>query len=459
MTAGGRTSSPARTLLGAVCLALIAPWWGARLPAARVEPKVERMPRRTDTSPLALRLTLADCAPTDIAGACARIPDLVVELDGSGQDLSSYEIHAESRERKAVCPAPTCTVHLEPTSFDGIEIKLWAETADHKRKAATTASVRVLPVGDTTENDSVPWYVQVLSPQWAGEPVDACAVAWDAFPPIGDAPTWLTTPDDVDALASDVIYHFLASKLITLGAVEVGECPDGGLTVDGAPTACGAEKAAPLVADWQNRFDEAILEAARDERIPAFLLKRLIAEESQFWPATNVERGEYGLGHLTEPGADNTLLWNKEFYDSYCPSVLGEVYCGRGYAQQSDYRRSLMRGSILASLDADCPDCEWGIDFDVARDGIPILGETVLAYCSQTGRMVANVTREAPGRTTSYEDMWRISLASYAAGPGCVAKGLKDASKKGEVIAWSSVSNEFTPACAGAGEYVEHISR
>jgi hypothetical protein len=73
--------------------------------------------------------------------------------------------------------------------------------------------------------------------------------------------------------------------------------------------------------------------------------------------------------------------------------------------------------------------------------------------------MVANVTREAPGRTTSYEDMWRLSLASYAAGPGCVAQALKDASKKGEVIAWTSVSNEFAPACVGAGEYVEHISR
>ncbi len=303
------------------------------------------------------------------------------------------------------------------------------------------------------------WYVQVLSTQWRGGPVDACAVAWDTFPPVGGSPFWLTTPDGSDQLASDVMYHYLGSRLILLGAVDVSGCPGGGLTEDAAPSACGAERAGPVVLEWQNQFDEAILDASRSSQIPASLVKAVIAQESQFWPGSIVDRGEYGLGHLTEQGADNTLLWNKEFYNAYCPKVLGNAYCGQGYSHQSEYRSSLLRGSLLASVDADCSDCERGVDLDVAREGIQLLPETLKAYCAQTGRMVANVTREAPGRGTTYVDMWELALASYAAGSGCVADALKAASRKRELISWSSVSNEFSSTCSGAIDYVDHVAR
>ncbi len=88
-----------------------------------------------------------------------------------------------------------------------------------------------------------------------------------------------------------------------------------------------------------------------------------------------------------------------------------------------------------------------------------ILGETLMAYCSQTGRMVANVTREAPGRSSTYEDMWRLTLAGYAAGPGCVADAMKAAWRKGELMSWSSVSDEFSEACSGAEDYVNGIAK
>jgi hypothetical protein len=255
------------------------------------------------------------------------------------------------------------------------------------------------------------------------------------------------------------MYHFLASELINIGVVDVAACAGGGLTSDGAPNACGAEAARSAVIDWQNRFDEAILEAARQSAVPAFVVKAVIAKESQFWPGSIEGRDEYGLGHLTEQGADNTLLWNKGFYEAYCPAILGETYCGVGYSHQSDYRRAYLRGSLLGAVNADCPDCEWGIDFETAQEGVGVLVETLKAYCFQSGRMISNVTREAPGLGTSFEDLWKLTLASYAAGPGCVADALRIAWKKGELISWSSVANDLPEACSGAREYVDYIAR
>jgi len=405
----------------------------------------------------ALWLNLVGCEPGPAEGSCARIPELLVQLEGAGPD--AYVIHVGLADEETTCPAPTCSLRLLQTSGDGVEVAFWAESIPEKRKVSYKATVRVVPAGEGIEGQPPGWYVQVLSTQWRGGPVDACALAWDAFPPVGRPPAWLSTPETPGQLASDVMYHYLASRLILIGAVDVSRCTDGALTEDGAPTACGVEKAMPIVQAWQNQFDEAILHSAREAQLPATLMKDVVAQESQFWPASIVERGEYGLGHLTEHGADNTLLWNKEFYDAYCPSILGEAYCGKGYSQQSDYRKGLLRGSLLARVNADCSDCEWGVDLGVAEDSVNFLAETLRAYCSQTGRMVANVTRETPGRNSTYEDMWRLTLASYAAGPGCVADGLKAAWRKGELISWNSVSDEFSETCLGVEDYVDGIAK
>jgi hypothetical protein len=327
------------------------------------------------------------------------------------------------------------------------------------RKEINTAHLRVLPTGQGTDDVTPAWYVQVLSSQWTSGPVDSCALFWDTFLPVGTLPSWLGTPAEPGGLASDLMHHYLAARLILVGAVDVSACTDGALTEDGVPSGCGAEQAASVVEAWQNQFDEAILAAARGSLIPAVMIKAVIAQESQFWPGTTMERGEYGLGHLTEHGADNTLLWNKDFYTAYCPSVLGETYCETGNSHQSDYRKGLLRGSLLSRVDADCADCEWGVDLDRARAGIDVLAETLKAYCSQTGRMVSNVTREAPGRGSTYEDMWKLTLVSYAAGPGCVADALRAAWRKGELVSWTSVSNEFSPACSAAVDYVNRIAR
>jgi hypothetical protein len=76
------------------------------------------------------------------------------------------------------------------------------------------------------------------------------------------------------------------------------------------------------VIGWQNRFDNLILEVAQETGVPAQMLKKLFARESQFWPALFRQDSDIGLGQLTEDGADTTLLWNASFFEQFCPLVL-----------------------------------------------------------------------------------------------------------------------------------------
>jgi len=407
----------------------------------------------------ALWIRLSDCGPATIPGACNSLPDLVVEVDGSTELSAAHTIHIQVGDLETQCLGQSCAIALEETSLEGVESSFWMEPTDTSRPTVYTATLRVIPAEAPPGEDSPSWFVQVLSSQWTGDPIDACAVAWDTFPPLGSAPAWLATPEEYPALASEIVYHHLAAELITRGGVVASACPDGGLIDPDTPSACGVETATPTVLEWQNRFDPAILDAARAAGIPAGLVKRLIAEESQFWPGSILERGEYGLGHLTEAGADNTLLWNPSLYFELCPTVLGEAYCGRGYSQQSTDRRAMLRGALVASVDADCPECDLGVDLDVAAEGIFTAAQALRAYCSQTGRMMANVSGDHPGQTTTYEDMWRFTLAGYAAGPGCLADALRQAWRRGRVLTWEAVSANLSSSCTGAIDYAEDISR
>jgi hypothetical protein len=43
-------------------------------------------------------------------------------------------------------------------------------------------------------------------------------------------------------------------------------------------------KSHALCLEWQNQFDERIMEVALETGVPAQLMKNLFAKESQFWP-------------------------------------------------------------------------------------------------------------------------------------------------------------------------------
>jgi hypothetical protein len=150
----------------------------------------------------------------------------------------------------------------------------------------------------------------VLSTQWRGNTLAGCSEIWNTFPPVGGTPDWLSTPQRPEDLATNVSYEYLSANLIKHGVVEASSCDNGGLLANGLANACGLEIVRPEVNDWQNSFDNLIFSASQQTGVPAKLLKRIFARESQFWPGAMSGPAEAGLGQFTKGGADAVLMWN-----------------------------------------------------------------------------------------------------------------------------------------------------
>jgi hypothetical protein len=319
--------------------------------------------------------------------------------------------------------------------------------------------VRVSRVADEGSPDPFHWYVDVLSSQWLGQPAAICADGWGSFPPVGGPPDWLTSPDTREELATDIPYNYLASSLIAQGLGNAIACSHGGLDPGGGASQCGLENARQAVDDWQNRFDQKILATAQETGVSAYLLKNLFARESQFWPGHSPAMGETGLGHLTKDGADTTLSWNSSFYDQFCPRVLMGERCSKGYLHLQDDERLILRQSLLASINATCTECPLGLDIAKADSSVNVFAQTLIANCRQTGQVVRNFTGDAPGVSVSYEDLWKLTLVNYNAGPGCLGAAISGTRLHGLELTWENISPHLSPACAPATDYIHDISQ
>jgi hypothetical protein len=242
----------------------------------------------------------------------------------------------------------------------------------------------------------------------------------------------------------------------------VSVCPDSGLYPDGmGASPCGLDAARDAVNEWQNRFDSLILDVASETGVPAQLLKNLFARESQFWPGIILSGGDTGLGQITDKGADTTLLWNPSFYNAFCPLVLSDETCEKGYLDLEEEEREMLRFSLVNSVNATCAGCPLGIDLERANFSVTVFAHTLMANCEQAAQVVWNYSgrKTAGDLDISYEDMWKFTLVNYNAGGGCLASALQDAQDQGEELTWETVAPYLAPACQGAVDYVEDISR
>jgi hypothetical protein len=398
-------------------------------------------------------VSLENCIPYASSHRCDGLPTLVLTGEEPLAGYSILRLEGFVDDRPFVCD-PICQVDLGPTDSDGMLIQFWAYSSYGDSSQVFRARVRVSGSDDPADTS---WYVDVLSSQWRGAPIAPCALTWNQFPPVGGLTGWLSSPDTPAELASNISYEYLAGNLIRSGAVDAGDCPDGGLLENGYASACGSEAARPAVEEWQNRFDSLIFTAAQEVGVPAQLLKNIFSRESQFWPGVTPQRPEAGLGQLTDNGADTTLLWNRPFFEQFCPGVLDDSTCRRGYPHLEEQQRALLRAALVQSVDAFCPDCPLGIDLAEAESSVSIFAETLLANCSQMG-MVLDLNYPNPNPLPSYEDLWRFALVNYNAGPGCLGLAVDATAEDGEPLDWAHVSTHFTPVCSGALDYVNDIA-
>jgi hypothetical protein len=404
-------------------------------------------------------LSLDGCDSVSAAGTsiCETTPVLVLKGEEPLPNEHILRIEGTVDGVPFTCDA-ICKLQLAPTDANGAAMQFWAWSSYGDSSQVFTAQVRVAQANDQNP-DQPSWYVDVLSSQWRGVRIASCSATWDSVPPVGGPPDWLSTPTDPSALSSDIPYNYLSANLILQGVVDASACPDGGLLPDGGASTCGQETARTAVDQWQNQFDTLILSTANSTGVPAQLLKNLFARESQFWPGIFKATTDAGLGQLTENGADTTLLWNPSFFGGYCPLVISADECAKGYLHLSADEQQLLREALVGSVNASCDNCALGIDLSRANFSVSVFAHTLLASCEQTGQVIYNTVKQSPGSVASYEDLWKLTLVNYNAGPGCLSLVVNDAWTQDHQLTWDTLSKHFTPVCTPAKEYVNDISK
>ena len=357
------------------------------------------------------------------------------------------------------CLGNICEVPLESTEAEGVVIEFWADSSFGDSSETYTGRIRV-----TQGSDEFPyatgWKVEIVSEAPELNNLKGCAAIWQSFPPLGTPPDWLLNPSFSNMLSTNEPYSLLAAQLIRKGYVDTLHCDDYGLTVDGFASPCGLEASRDLVNLWQNTFDRHIVAAAKESGIPSWLLKRIFARESQFWPETTQDLyREYGFGHTTELGADTTLLWNQEFFDQFCPLILSEGKCRFGYAHLTERSQILLRGALLSEMEIFLPYFDYDLDQVQIGESVELFSKTLLGNCSQVGQMILNKTDQVAGEIVSYEDLWRFTLANYQGGPGCMAQAITAVSKAGDPLTWENLASVLEPECPWVLDYVEDITK
>jgi len=408
-------------------------------------------------------LSLKGCEYTPPTYTCSSQPYLVLEGNEPLPNETIITINGYLDGEPFSCAGSVCELPLQPTGEQGIDVEFWADSSFGDSSETYTSLVRALPQGDFSDPegdgmDDQLWLADVLSSQWVGERPASCSDIWQVFPDATGLPTWLQTPYNSADLQSSVSYYYLAARLINQGMVDVSKCPDGGLTRSGVASECGVQASRTKLDEWQNDFNNDILTVSNKTGVPAQLLKNLFSRESQFWPGIFTTYMEAGLGQMSEYGADTLLLWNEGFYNQFCPLVLSQDTCDKGFAQLSEEAQNLLRGALVQTVDASCATCAMGIDLSQANFSVEVFANTLVANCQQVNQLIYNITQEDTRTLAGYEDLWRFTLVNYNAGAGCLAGALEKTYDDDDPLDWQHVKISLEEECPGTSDYVEDIT-
>jgi hypothetical protein len=312
-----------------------------------------------------------------------------------------------------------------------------------------------------TKTDAITPRIQTNKERLVPPKDTSCSTIWASYPQGGYAiPDWLYTPSQPSDLATDEPYLYLAGRLLQEGLTSAPDCPYNGLMPSGFASPCGLEAARLQVTAWQNRFDALIYKSSVENAVPASLLKRIFAQESQFWLGQSTDNQHFGIGQITEGGIDPLFLSYPDYYKLVCTDVLSAETCKNSYIELSSQNKALIRGYFVRTvIDASCPDCAEKYDPKKAKETIDIFARLVVANCEQVGRVIGDITEQKPGTVSTYDDLWRYTLLNYNGGSGCVSGAIEATVKANEPVDWMHVSARLQNHCKGSQAYVEKVSR
>jgi hypothetical protein len=346
-----------------------------------------------------------------------------------------------------------------PTLASGDAVQpLKAEIPSSSISLATAEKAGAMPVTKVSETNPPS---QAETDHLAPPKDTSCSTIWASYPQGGYAiPDWLYTPSQASDLATNEPYLYLAGRLLQSGLQSAPDCPYNGLLPSGFASPCGLTATRSEVSAWQNRFDEAIYKSSVENAVPASLMKRIFAQESQFWLGQTTDNQHFGIGQITEGGIDPLFLSYPDFYAQVCTDVLSVETCKTKYADLSNQNKAFIRGYFVRTvIDASCPDCANKYDAKKAGETIDIFAKLVVANCEQVGRVIGDITEQKPGIVSTYDDLWRYTLLNYNGGSGCVSGAIEATVKADEPVDWLHVSKRLQSHCKGSLDYVEIVSR
>jgi hypothetical protein len=347
------------------------------------------------------------------------------------------KVHFRVGTRETLYDGDSGRYVLPLTSQDGNWLDYWADSTYGDRSIPIRIKYRsfMSPAGNSFKFD-------LLGEEWK-EYLPGGSLSWGIFSPLDDTmPAALTQPRTLEELNTADSYLYLSGYLIQSGQVDASSCSDGGLYIGGSASPCGEEAASQATIEWQNKFDEQILQAALKYNVPAHLLKAVIAQESQFWPDTK-KPYEKGLGFITENGVDMLLNWNIPYFLNICQPLYKEGICSYGYSSIREVRQEMLRKVVLDKVGS--------------PDEIDVLAAMLLASADQSGQVVKNLAGQEIAYVTAYVDMWKIATGNYYAGAGCMADAIEIVLDNEDPLIWDNIANELSPVCSPAEMYVRQI--
>lgn len=369
-------------------------------------------------------------APSDLLAQPYVVLTAIEAIPGVGVEIRGIE-----NLREFVCTASPCALFLTDSST----IRFTAYSATGKKSPEVIAHVRV-------ESRDGGYTVTIDSVSQLSVYRDSCSNIWNVKDE--SLQSWLKFPASPFQLNTDKTLHLLAARLITNKIVDAQDCPGGGMGGDlDFPNGCGIERAGPAMTEWQNQYDFKIWSTSLEVGVPPRILKSLIEYESQYWPSNQrFYLDEIGLGQINQLGIDVLLRRSPDFYNKICSSVFSD--CSIPYLSLDPYSQAVVRGAIINSVDANCPECAYGIDLERANESIPLIAQLLRANCE-----MVDFLNVAGKPDVEYDDLWKYTMATYHSGFSCVRDAVVLTRKNNESLDWNSASKNLD--CKGAREYVD----
>ncbi len=394
--------------------------------------------QQQNLSQIRFDVTNVNCDPGEL---CADKPQVLLIAHGPENDSIIRTVHIRIGTYEGACDGNACQMKLPASDESGAWLEYWAMDSDGNQSNHFWLKFRAVPV----ENGGQTVYqYDVIGDAFPDEGAYGSDV-WYIFPSVGtELDPVLEEVPNADYLVTKYKYRLLMAKLINNGKVDTSMCQNYGLNLDGTPNGCGEEQTAALVFEYQNRYDQLIYEAGKKQKVPARIVKGLIAQESQFW-ATSDTPYEYGLGCITESGADMLLRWNSSYFLQVCTSSypLNRESCYSGFSALDEDKQTALRGVVISKVGT--------------GEEIEMLAAAIRGSVYQVSQIVNNATGETPSAVSTYEDMWKFTVANYYSGSGCLYNAMSQVHSYGMQLTWENVRRYMTGKCAIADQYVDRV--